>query len=279
VKFQQEWAYAATSLGGLALRRHDWSAAETYFRGALKPLDFLAHDHPTIPGVAENACGGRLNLAQALEPEGKSAEALAEYRQARELAEKIPRLRQTTEDLLRACERRTKLESQLAAFLRGEARPADAGELLDVAALCQTRKMLYAAAARFYEQAFQSQPALAADMQRQHRYNAACAAALAGSGQGKDGSTLSEDERVRWRNQALDWLRADLAFWTKQVENGPPKARGLVLQTLRHWQGDSDLAGVRESVEVAKLPEKERERCRQFWSEVDALLARARGGK
>ena len=54
---------------------------------------------------------------------------------------------------------------------------------------------LNCAAARFYEEAFAAQPKLADDLGAAHRYNAACAAALAGCGQSKDagkpGSVLS----------------------------------------------------------------------------------------
>jgi hypothetical protein len=58
---------------------------------------------------------------------------------------------------------------------------------------------LYAAAARFFDEAFAAQSSLADDLSSQHRYNAACAAALAGCGQGKDADDLSEQEHARWR--------------------------------------------------------------------------------
>jgi hypothetical protein len=40
---------------------------------------------------------------------------------------------------------------------------------------------------------------------------------------------------------------------------------------------DPDLAGTREEPASAKLPADEQEACRALWSEVDALLAKARG--
>jgi hypothetical protein len=48
-----------------------------------------------------------------------------------------------------------------------------------------------------------------------------------------------------------------------------------VQHMLRHWQTDPDLAGLREAATLAKLPEAERKRCRQFWAEVTQLLDRA----
>jgi hypothetical protein len=43
---------------------------------------------------------------------------------------------------------------------------------------------------------------------QQYRYNAACCAALAAGGQGKDADKLDDKERARLREQACDWLRA-----------------------------------------------------------------------
>ncbi len=52
------------------------------------------------------------------------------------------------------------------------------------------------------------------------RYNAACAAALAGGGQGQDAGRLSDQERAGLRKQALDCLRADLRAWQRLLEQG-----------------------------------------------------------
>ena len=57
------------------------------------------------------------------------------------------------------------------------------------------------------------------DLQSGHRYNAACAAALTAAGQGKDPTKPSEQECTRWRQQALDWLRADLVLWAKALDS------------------------------------------------------------
>jgi hypothetical protein len=109
-------------------------------------------------------------------------------------------------------------------------------------------------------------------MRAQNRYNAACAAALAGCGQGKDDPPLDEPTKARWRKQAIEWLKADLAAWSKVLESGPPQARQSVSQTLQHWKGDPDLAGIRDEAALARLPEAEQRVCRTLWAEVDALL-------
>jgi hypothetical protein len=49
-------------------------------------------------------------------------------------------------------------------------------------------------------------------------------------------------------------------------------------QKLQHWKADTDLAGIRDESELNKLPEGEQTACRALWSEVEALLAKARTG-
>ena len=115
------------------------------------------------------------------------------------------------------------------------------------------------------------------DMQAQPRYNAACAAALAGCGHGEDAGKLDAAQPSRLRRQALDWLTADLSAWSRIAEK--PEARPLVRQVLTHWQKDPDLAGVRDAVELAKVPDVERADWDKLWSRVAALLARVSDAK
>ena len=69
-------------------------------------------------------------------------------------------------------------------------------------------------------------------MRTQDRYDAACSAALAAAGQGVDSANLDDQERTRLRKQALHWLRADLAAWTKLADDAKQHAR--IRQTLQH---------------------------------------------
>jgi hypothetical protein len=82
-----------------------------------------------------------------------------------------------------------------------------------------------------------------------------------------------------WRSQALAWLKADLASWTKVLEADQPAARTQVQQVLQHWRSDPDLAGVRDPDARAKLPETEHSAWRALWADVDALLTKAQGGR
>jgi len=47
---------------------------------------------------------------------------------------------------------------------------------------------------------------------------------------------------------------------------------------LKHWQADSDLAGVRDAAALAGLPEAERADWQRLWADVQAVLEKA-GGK
>ena len=107
-----------------------------------------------------------------------------------------------------------------------------------------------------------------------HRYNAACAAAFAGSGADEECRKLSEDERARWRKEARAWLRADLAAWKRMIDRDPSAIRTLAQQTLQLWQADPDLAGLRDPQALDKLPPSEREECRALWKEVRVLWDR-----
>ncbi|MGC8640205.1 MAG: hypothetical protein ACP5XB_10065 [Isosphaeraceae bacterium] len=165
------------------------------------------------------------------------------------------------------------LNQKFPVILSGKAKLADAAEAVILAQIASI-KDLYGAAARFWDDAFQAQPALANDWKAGNRYNAACATALAGCGQGKDDPPLAA-AKARWRKQAIGWLRAELAGWSKMIENGPPQAGQAAAGMLQHWLTDPDLAGIRDPDALKQLPEAERAACRALWADVAALVAKA----
>jgi serine/threonine-protein kinase len=166
------------------------------------------------------------------------------------------------------------LAARLPAVLLGEVSPATAAERNEYGQVCYFKR-LYGAAARLWADAFRADPKLAENLKEAYRYHAACAAARAGGAAGKGGEQLTEEERARWRRQALAWLRADLVLRARQLGSGKAKDLRDVRQRLRHWQWDPDLAGLRDRVEVARLPAEEQRECHQLWGEVKALLAKA----
>ncbi len=129
------------------------------------------------------------------------------------------------------------------------------------------------AALRLYEEAFAAQPALLAA----HRYDAACVAALAGCGRGKDADKLDDKERARLRSLALDWLCADLEAQGRLLEKGPPRAAANVATSLQHWLMDPDFEGVRGPQALAKLSEAERPAWQKLWKDVADMLKQAQG--
>jgi tetratricopeptide (TPR) repeat protein len=138
------------------------------------------------------------SLGRALRQQGRFEEALASLKRGHELGSKQAGWPDPSAQLVRDAERLVRLDRQLPAILRGEARPADATEQLGLGELC-TLKKRYAAAARFYADAFTAEPKLADDLQRWNRYGAACAAALAAAGKGEDAAKLADQERVKLR--------------------------------------------------------------------------------
>jgi hypothetical protein len=165
------------------------------------------------------------------------------------------------------------LDAKLRAILDGTAKPANAAEQIEFAHLCMLKKH-HAAVARFFREAFTAEPKLAEAVPAGHRYNAACSAALAGCGQGKDADRLDDKERALWRQQALEWLRQDLTWWGKALDNGKAQTNAQVRQRLQHCQTDGDLAGVRTQDALARLPEEERQQWEKLWSDVDVMLRR-----
>ena len=216
----------------------------------------------------------RARLGFALHTQGELAQAIAELRKAREMAKADPGLILKIEAELAVAEGQADMAAQIPALLHGEDQPKNAAELLEFGFLSYTLKR-YSGAARLMMKAFQADPKLADETQAHHRYNAACAAALAGCGQGKDEPPLDEAAKTRWRKQAIDWLKADLVVWTRQVEAGPPQARQLAAQILQQWKADTDLAGIRERTALGKLPEDEQNACRSLWAEVEVVLKNA----
>jgi serine/threonine-protein kinase len=163
----------------------------------------------------------------------------------------------------------------LSAFLAGTFEPKDNDERLAQLGVCQFMNRTHALA-RLYADAFAADPRLTKDPGTGHRSRAACVAAQAGCGRGTDATGLDDEERRRWREQARQWLRADLAVWEQSL-GGPAAGRLRAAKALTQWRVDPDLAGLRAPSELAKLSSDERTDCLALWAEVDDLITRAGG--
>jgi tetratricopeptide (TPR) repeat protein len=215
------------------------------------------------------------NLGKALSAKGRLDEAIAEDREAIRLKKDFT---QDNQNLNEAEARAWRAAlAKLTAIQSGKAEAANMKECLTLAVMCQLYKRWHATSVRFYREAFAQKPRLADDLDAQHRYKAACSAALAGCGQGMDADKLDAKERARLRQQSLDWLRADLKAYGHLMEKSVSKAGPAIAELMQHWLKDEDFTGVRGDNALAKLPEDERAGWRKLWADVAEMLAQTQG--
>jgi serine/threonine-protein kinase len=264
IDLRPNFAEAYVNLGNSLLAQGKFGEAEAACREAIAVKSDLAEAYNML-GVA-------------LMQQARFQDAAASLKKAADLLPGGAPLRERASQRLQGCKRLAILDARLPTILKGTEKSADAAEQIEFARLC-ILKRLPAAAARFFADAFASQPQLAEEPASGDRYNAACSAALAGCGRAMDRSELGDAERAKWRLQARQWLRADLDAWEKKLEKRPVADRGKVRGALAHWRTDSDLAGLREPSAVETLPVDERKECRALWQDVDNLLERCREAK
>jgi serine/threonine-protein kinase len=344
-EFQDDLARSHFNIGNLQRKTgHAEQALESYGK-ALAIRERLAREHPESPDYASDL-GAALNNMALLDVDAKRfdqardklQQAISWQKKALAANPRHPSYRQFLGDHLRNLIRARKalgnedeakdaqreldelaandpakaaLDQRLAAVVRGEA-PKDNHERLQLANRAYERR-LYGASTRLYGEALEANSKLADDRQAQHRYNAACAAALATTAMtspppiDKDQSAfraargfgtrrtkrlsaaenddntnergslapLTDADRTKIRDQALTWLEGELATWTKLLEPANAEQRRAIRDTLKHWQHDRDLASVRDEMALAKLPNGERKAWRSLWANVDALLTKA----
>jgi Flp pilus assembly protein TadD len=286
-----DFAEASSNLGIALVRQGKHGEAEAAFHKALGLKPDLAEAHSGLGqaltgqdrlleaeaafrkalGLKPDHASAYINLGLALMQQSQFDKAAPALKKAGELFPASDPDREWARRLQQNCPRYAVLDARLPGILRGTEKPADAAEQLDLAQLCVFKKQ-YAAAARFSRDAFTAEPKRAEVVAESTRYNAACAAALAGCGQGKDADKLDDKERALWRRQALDWLREDVTWWCKALDNGDAQTNTQTRQRLLHWKTDRDLVGVRAQDALARLPDEERKQWERLWSDVDALL-------
>jgi serine/threonine-protein kinase len=295
IKCRADFIEAYTNLGGLLSEVGDYDEAITVLRKAVD----LAPRHVNALCNLGNALRnkGDLNgsiafyrraiaaqpdsalthclLGEAFMFQGNFPEALAMFQRGHELGQRDPRWRYPSARVLRECEHLAALDRKLPALLAGKPLPVDAADRIEFADLCWKCKRQYAAAARLFAEAFAAEPALAADLKKGYRLDAARAAAAAAAGEGRDSTGLDDKERARWRKQAVAWLRADLEAWSRQLRRGGPADRAAARQALHQWRGPQ-LSSLRGAA-IDRLPEDEQETCRKLWADFDALWKQARG--
>jgi serine/threonine protein kinase len=273
----------------LLVKMRRLSDAETECRKAITIYEQLLKDFPDVLPEAVGVGGSYCNLGNLIAANGQPEKALEWY--ARAIATLEPVFEKETRfamgrDFLRIAH--LNRAEALDELQRHDEAAKDWDQAVELDERKRAETQLWRAASlakagqhilsvRLYREAFAAQPALADDLQHQHRYNAACPAALAGCGQGKDADQTDDKERARLRRQALEWLRADLTAYRQALDKQPQKARAAILQRMQHWHQDKDFAGVRGPEALAKLPECDRKEWQALWEEVETIRKRAAG--
>jgi serine/threonine-protein kinase len=288
IELDPQFAVAHHNLGRVLSNKRELDGAIHHYRKALQ----LAPTH------AEAHC----NLGLALRDQGRFAEALQHLEKGHELGSRRSDWHYRSDEWVQQLRVLLQSEQRINAIIQGRARPTGPTEQLQLAKFCQKYKR-YSAATRFYTAALSGARGSPCSPHpiRGDPYQAACAAALAALGQGKDALPLTDQEKASLRRQALDWLRADLKQLTPTVAdylaahtagNKPPAAPPdkptepakkpgpadllWVYDSLRHWQTNADLASLREDKKIAELPAAEQKNWRRLWEEVRTLDKQAR---
>jgi serine/threonine protein kinase/Flp pilus assembly protein TadD len=288
---------AHNNLGKALHDKKDLEGAITHYREAilLQPKYALAHfnlgialyqkkdvegaiaAYREVIQIDGNHVGALGNLAVLLLEKGAFAEARQTLGQClKRLPAGHPR-RSAAQELLERCDLLLRQDRTLAAFLEDGKAPTDIQERLALAEMSQRYKQYHAAAAQLYAGVFQARPTLADSLAQGHRYRAACSAVLAAAGKGLDPKKPNASEKTKRRAQALDWLRADLDLFAKQVRTGQPDSMVFLLDRLPGWEKESALASVREP-EAFMLPAEDQGAWRKLWSDVDKLVKQVLAG-
>jgi eukaryotic-like serine/threonine-protein kinase len=203
--------------------------------------------------------------------EGRFQDALAELDQGMKLISPNDPTKPKWNRLQAECRRLIKLDPRLDLYLKGEIKPAGAGEACELALLCAwPSRRLFGEAARLYEQAFAAEPKREIDLRFGYRYYAAGCAARASSGKGRDSHTA--DERAHWRERALNWLQADLSIRREQIRHGTPGQAKDARTKLLFWLSDPHLVDVRERQSLEEMTEPQRHAWRELWQSVRELV-------
>ncbi len=280
-------AEAHTNLGNALLSRGDLTEAADCFREAIRLSPNLGMAHYNLGNVAWRAgdldqalasyreavkwqpdhAESHCNLGHTLRECGEFAEALKCLRRGHELGSGKPGWRYSSARWVSECAELVRQDGRLAAVLTGTVKIESATELLTFARICGYRKQ-YADAVRFYEQGFAKDPRRVSQHHSGLRSAAAGSAVLAAGAADPAGA-----DRPALRGKALDWLRADLAAWTKDATDAPA-SRAAAHRAMTDWLADRSFARVRHPFLLAALPADEAKAWLAVWAAVRDLRGR-----
>jgi serine/threonine protein kinase/tetratricopeptide (TPR) repeat protein len=197
---------------GNALRDNkDQEGAASAFRKAIE-LD---------PNHARAHC----NLGLVYLRQGRFAEAQPFLQQGHALGSRRANWRYPSGEWIKTCQQLLSLDRKLGAFLdRGEA-PAGMEDRLALADLCRRYKHYHACAVPLYAGLFGTQAALADDLAKAHRYQAACSALLAAGA--KDSTPRNPMPRRKPNSVPRPWSGCGQTFTSSPRISEPVRPRGL----------------------------------------------------
>jgi tetratricopeptide (TPR) repeat protein len=245
-------------------------------RWVLRELDPIRkpHDSDLIDGIDGKYLTAANTLVRSLLCLGRFDEARLAAQRSLELSYTNETMRQPVRRQFEIARQLTPLEDRLPYLLTGQDIPPDLATQRALAEWLYEYRRLPVATVRVAEACFAKQPALVDNLEAQDRFRAACAAALAGCGLGKDADGLTEDEKSALRGKALAWLRAEHEARARQHRSGSPGERSNAARALQGWGTRDDLAGVRDPERLARRPEAERHDWEALWADVKTLAAR-----
>jgi serine/threonine-protein kinase len=295
IRVKSDYGQAHKFVGNLLRVQGKFDEAVAEYREAIKHDPDVAEFHVMLglalhsqqksdQGVAEFRVAQRLNpdypdahcgLSLILYQLGDYAGAAAELRAGRLLRCRRVGMPFTITQVIAYNDRIAAKAARLPAIIEGTDRPKDIDERLFFADAAYKTK-LYGAAASLWITALDAKPEIADSRVTQHRYNAACAAALAAAGKGRDNPAPDDNARIKLRHQAVSYLKTELDTWEKFLKSKQPDARFTAIYHLGHWQEDPDLESLRGAKCEAELPDCERAELRKVWARVDSLLSKAK---
>jgi tetratricopeptide (TPR) repeat protein/Tol biopolymer transport system component len=205
------------------------------------------------------------NLGHAYKTQGQFQDALKSFERGRELGGV------SSKYWAQMAQGWIKLDRQVSAVLKEEIHPANVNEWLEYVQICEWKKT-HGNVVRLWQLAFLKHPSLPSN----YRFRASQSAVLASGNQGDDTGAANDMDRIAFRKQAHEWLKADLDTWSKKLfQTRQLKTTIDLTRTLLLWQYHPNFVQVRDEKHLAKLAKEERESWQRLWTEVEQLRKQA----
>ncbi|MBI3409273.1 MAG: tetratricopeptide repeat protein [Planctomycetes bacterium] len=214
-------------------------------------------------------------LGRALLKRGMFTEAATVTEKALDLLPPEHPARSGIDEQVRRCRQLVALDEELGRVLSGK-EEGDGTAFIALARLCRQYKQQYATATKLFRRGFDSKPD-GKGLAQMHRYDAACAAALAGAGKGEEASKLADEDKTKLRAQARDWLGAELNAVGASAKAAQSRPVLELIARLERWLTEPELTGVRDPRDLAKMAADERAQFEKLWADIRALLKDGNG--